>query len=150
MRPWGLAALLDASVVQVLPVMADDAAASIRDTLTQWTDDFNAGRADRLCDLFAVELRADYRGFPERDHDTICALLRRSLADAGRHYAYALDLSDIIVAGDLAVVQLTWTLSVSGAGIDGVAHSVEPGMDIFRRQSAAILILAFLLFVEAP
>lgn len=134
---------------QAPPAPAGDAAAAIRATLARWTEDFNAGRADRLCDLFAAELRYDYRGFPERDHDAVCGLLRRSLGDANRHYVYALDLREIIVAGDLAVVRLTWTLSISGAGLDGVVRSVEPGMDVFRHQpDGAWRIVRFMAYDE--
>jgi steroid delta-isomerase len=40
---------------------------------------------------------------------------------------------EIIVAGDLAVVRLTWRLTVQGK--DAPAETIEePGMDIFRRQ----------------
>ena len=38
---------------------ADDAAAEIKAALAQWTEDFNAGRADKVCDLFAQDARAD-------------------------------------------------------------------------------------------
>jgi steroid delta-isomerase len=30
--------------------------------LDQWTSDFNAGRTDKVCDLFAAGLLADVRG----------------------------------------------------------------------------------------
>jgi hypothetical protein len=69
---------------------AADAAAEIRQALTQWTDDFNAGRTDKICDLFAADVRADIRGAPERDHAAICDLLVRSLKDESKHYTYAM------------------------------------------------------------
>ena len=101
-----VAALL---VTAALPVRADDAAsrAEIAAALTQWTADFNAGRADTVCDLFARELRADFRGQPERGYDAQCALLRRSLADKTRTFSYALAIQEILVWGDVAVVRLT-------------------------------------------
>ena len=49
--------------------------------LAQWMADFNAGDAEKICDLFALDLRYDYRGQPERRYGDICALLHRSLAD---------------------------------------------------------------------
>ena len=49
-----------------LPARADDAAGEIKAALTQWTEDFNAGRADKVCGLFANDLRADVRGLQER------------------------------------------------------------------------------------
>jgi hypothetical protein len=69
--------------------------AEISAALMQWTADFNAGRADRVCELFARELRADFRGQPERGYDAQCELLKRSLADSARRYSYTLAVREI-------------------------------------------------------
>jgi uncharacterized protein (TIGR02246 family) len=115
-------------------VAADAARADIKAALLQWKDDFNAGRADQVCDLFARDLRADFRGQPERGYDALCGLLRRSLADRTRAYSYALAIKEILVWGDTAVVRLTWTLTVRPRAGGRVTTSVEPGLDVFRRQ----------------
>ncbi|MFI5013943.1 MAG: YybH family protein [Hyphomicrobiales bacterium] len=107
---------------------------AIRGALTGWMADFNAGRADRVCDLFAQELRYDYREFPERGYREICDLLHRSLADPTRRFSYALDIKEILVSGDLAVVRLVWTLTVTPRDASAPTISQEPGMDVFRRQ----------------
>ena len=65
----------------VKAVATDSAEAAIRAALSKWTQDFNAGKADAVCSLFARDLRYDFRGYPERDYDDICTRLRRSLAD---------------------------------------------------------------------
>jgi steroid delta-isomerase len=109
------------------------AQAAIRAALTQWMTDFNAGRAEKVCDLFAPDLVAQYRGQPERGWDALCDLLKRSLADRDKTYTYALAIKEILVEGDLGVVRLAWTLTVRGK--DGENTSVEPGIDIFRRQA---------------
>jgi ketosteroid isomerase-like protein len=117
-----------------IPAVADDAAqAEIRSALTQWMADFNAGRADKVCGLFAHDLRADFRGQPERDYGALCDLLQRSLGDRTRRYAYALDIKEILVWGDIAVVRLVWTLTIRPNDAPA-SSSVEPGMDIFRRE----------------
>jgi ketosteroid isomerase-like protein len=126
-----LLCLLFLSVGAPVPAHADPAA-DIRAALIQWKDDFNAGRADRVCALFAPDLRANVRGVPERDYATLCDLLQRSLNDRAKHYTYALDIKEIRVWGDVAVVRLVWTLTISQSGVGTV--SVEPGMDIFARQ----------------
>jgi uncharacterized protein (TIGR02246 family) len=110
------------------------AQAAIRAALTQWMADFNAGNADKVCGLFAPDLIAQYRGQPERDYGALCDLLKRSLNDRSKTYAYSLAIKEIIVAGDLAVVRLTWTLKVKPKDGAGEIISDEPGMDIFRRQ----------------
>lgn len=131
---FALGLLLTCLASLAMPAQGGDAAAEIEDALKQWTTDFNAGRAKETCDLFAPDLRADVRGLEERGYDEQCDLLKRSLADADRHYAYALDIEEILVFGDVAVVRLVWTLTVKEK--DGAeSKSVEQGMDLFRRQA---------------
>jgi steroid delta-isomerase len=119
------------------PVAAQSASAAqveIRAALAQWTADFNAGNSERVCALFAPDLIAQYRGQPERDYNALCDLLKRSLSDPRKKFSYALDIKEIVVAGDLAVVRLTWTLTLRGN--DGAGETIEePGMDIFRREA---------------
>jgi ketosteroid isomerase-like protein len=131
MKAVPLALLLVLLALADAPAARADDAADIRARLEQWTDDFNAGRADQVCDLFSKEAISNYRGQPERDYGEICGLLQKSLADPARDYRYQLDLREIIVEGDLAVVRLTWTLFISPLNVT----SVEPGMDIFRKEA---------------
>jgi steroid delta-isomerase len=128
---------------------AEQAEDEIRAALAAWTQDFNAGKADRVCALFSPELRYDFRGYPERGFDDICARLERSLADTGRHYAYALDIREVLVSGDMAVVRLVWTLTVTLAN-GQVVTSVEPGMDVFRKAADGSWKIIRYLAYEAP
>jgi uncharacterized protein (TIGR02246 family) len=102
----------------------------IRARLEQWTEDFNERRADAVCDLFSKDAISNYRGQPERNYDEICDLLQKSLADPARDYRYELELREIIVEGDLAVVRLVWQLFITPLNVT----SVEPGMDVFRKE----------------
>jgi len=111
------------------PAIADDAG-DIRSRLEQWTVDFNAGHADKICDLFSKEAISNYRGQPERGYAEICGLLKRSLTDPSKKFHYELDLREIIVEHDLAVVRLVWTLFITPLNVT----STEPGMDVFRRE----------------
>ena len=94
----------------------DSPESAIRAALAKWTSAFNARDASHICDLFAPDLVYDYRGFPERDYATLCGLLHRSLTDPVKTFTYALDIKEIIVSGDIAVVRLVWTLKVASAG----------------------------------
>jgi len=114
-------------------IAAERAEDEVRSALTKWTQDFNAGKADAVCALFSPELRYDFRGYPERGYADICSRLKRSLADQSKRYAYALDLREILVSGDIAVVRLVWTLTVT-LGNGQMVTSVEPGMDVFRKE----------------
>ena len=58
----------------------------------------------------------------------------RSLGDGARTFSYALAIKEILVWGDVAVVRLTWTLTVRDKSKARDVTSVEPGLDVFRRQ----------------
>ncbi len=79
-------------------------------------------------------MRYDYRGFPERGYQDVCDLLQRALSDPNKRFSYSADIKEIIVAGDLAVVRLTWTLKVKSNDAPQEISSEEPGLDVFRRQ----------------
>ncbi len=146
----GLAALLAVALapsVSAEPVGSAEAA--IRKTLAQWTADFNDGRSSEVCKLFALELRYDYRGFPERSYDDICALLQELLTDLGTSYVYELQVNEVMVSGDLAAVRLVWTLIVKRRGDLAGTITKEPGLDIFRRQrDGSWKIVRYLAFEE--
>jgi ketosteroid isomerase-like protein len=125
------AALLAAIVTIACPGTgrADDAA-DIRAALEQWRADFNARNRDSICGLFAEDVVADVQGVPPRDFVKVCDTLQETLADPTRTMSYALDIKELIVVGELAVVRLDWTLTVEPGG----TTTMERGMDVFRRQ----------------
>jgi steroid delta-isomerase len=108
--------------------------ATIRAALTQWRDDFNAGRAEKICDIFAPVLQADNKGGGERDFDAQCKLLHNVLADPARGFIYAVDIKDIFAAGDMAAVRLVWTLTTRVKATGELATSEEQGLDVFGRD----------------
>jgi ketosteroid isomerase-like protein len=123
---------------------------AIRAALAKWTSDFNARDDSRICDLFSKDLRYDYRGFPERDYETLCGLLRRSLVDPTKRFAYALDIKEIVVSGDIAIVRLVWTLKVTPPAAASPVESKEPGLDVFRRQANGSWKIVRYIAYEAP
>jgi steroid delta-isomerase len=150
----GLKALLAAcsmliAVAGPASAQSADAETAIREALAAWTRDFNARDSSRICDLFATDLRYDYRGFPERGYAALCGLLRRSLADPTKRFVYALDVREVIVSGDLAIVRLVWTLKTTVAGAPPI-ESKEPGLDVFRRQPDSRWKIVRYIAYEAP
>jgi ketosteroid isomerase-like protein len=131
--PLCAAALIVWPVSPLTAQPVDSAEAAIRAALTKWTDDFNAGDAQKACGLFSPELRYDYRGFPERNYRDVCNALQHALADSTKSYRYALDIAEIIGSGDVAVVRLTWILTVNEAGADPQVTR-ERGLDVFRKE----------------
>jgi uncharacterized protein (TIGR02246 family) len=111
------------------------AQAAIRGALTRWMEAFNAGDAEKACALFAPDLIAQVRGRGERGYAAQCDLLKRSLSDPTKTYTYTLAVKEILVAGDVAVVRLTWTLKVRQKDTGSETATDEFGIDIFRRQA---------------
>jgi ketosteroid isomerase-like protein len=119
----GFAAVLPCAIAEPVP---DEAA--IRATLNQWMADFNAGRVEKVCDIFAPVLRADVKGVGERDFDAQCRTLRDALADPARSLSYALDIRDIFA------VRLVWTLTTRVKATGAVRTVEEQGLDVFGRD----------------
>jgi len=111
-------------------VNADRAAITAR--LQAWAAAFNARNAKGVCDIFAPDLVATVPGAVESGRNALCARLATTLAKPGLKLRYTPDIREIIVAGNIAVVRLFWTLT---AEVKGRAESsVEAGMDVFQRQ----------------
>ena len=129
---------------------AAEAEKAIRDALTRWTADFNARDTTRICELFAPDLRYDFRGMPERDYNAMCSGLKRTLGDPSKRLTYAFDIKEIIVSGDMAIVRLVWTSKVSREGSAQATETKEPGLDVFRRQPDGQWRIARYMAYEAP
>lgn len=145
-----LNALLTLTVVFILSVFSlptlsyagDNAAVlteaderEIRSALESWTRDFNDKKKEEVCGLFAPDLIANYGNYPELNYESICTQLKSSLTMEDKTFRYTLDIKEIIVSGDLAVVRLIWTLDVRDTGGNLIETVKDRGMDIFRRQA---------------
>jgi uncharacterized protein (TIGR02246 family) len=148
MKRRALATLL--ATCWAVTALADPVAEkAIRDALSTWTEHFNARDATRICDLFAPDLRYDFRGQPERDFGAMCSGLKRTLADRSKTLTYSFDIKEIIVSADMAIVRLVWTSRVQ-AGSGPIVETKEPGLDVFRRQTDGTWRISRYLAYEAP
>jgi uncharacterized protein (TIGR02246 family) len=138
MRGFGaalIAFLVTCLALSPLPAAAQPSAeAEIRTALAQWTDDFNARRSDRVCDLFAKDLVATYRGVPERGYARQCELLTTALTDPKRRFHNALEISEILPFGDIAIVRVVWTQTIRDPDSGRETRTIEPGLDVFRKD----------------
>jgi len=138
------------AVLIIPPAAAQSPEAEIRAALTQWTSDFNAGHADKVCDLFAPSLRADVRGAAERDFDTQCQLLRKALADPEQAYSEAFELKEVVTERDMAVVRLTWTTTTRVKATGQVSTTVDQGLDVFGKGSDGVWRIIRYMAYERP
>lgn len=134
----GLAVLAIGFLACSVPALATDTAdgaATIRAELVDWTQAYNARQADKVCGIFSEDLRYKFGQVQDRGYSDVCTALRRLLGDETHRSHYTLDLREILVYGDIAVVRLIWTLDSSQPGSSATVRTLEPGMDIFQRQS---------------
>ncbi len=132
-----LAALAFGLLARSVPALATDTAdgsATIRAELVAWTQAYNARQADKVCGIFSKDLRYKFGEVQDRGYNDVCSALHRLLGDETQRSHYTLDLREILVYGDIAVVRLIWRLDSSQPGSNATARSLEPGMDIFQRQ----------------
>lgn len=106
----------------------------IRSAIENWRSAFNARDEDRVCDLFAPDLVAKYQGEPERDYASLCEMLRAAVRDSDVAYRYSVEINEIVVYGETAVVRLVWALAIEKAGSPKQTIE-EPAVDIFHHQS---------------
>ena len=105
----------------------------IRSAFARWTENFNTGQKDEVCDLFAKDLQSEYRGVPSRGYERQCQILQESLSDPTRRYSYTLNIREVLVFGDIAIARVIWTLTIRK--IDGQEAKVtEPSLDVLRRE----------------
>ena len=118
-----------------MPARADPDAdrAAIAGRLQRWTAAFNARDASGTCDLFAPNLVSTVPGALDDGRNAVCKRLSALLAKPKLQLHYSLDIREIIVAGDVAIVRLFWTLTIQRGAERDVSR--EAGMDIFQRQS---------------
>jgi steroid delta-isomerase len=140
-RFWRLAAssiILAAALATPLdpPSAAEPTTAAeneIRSAIENWRSVFNARDEEQVCDLFAPDLVANYQGEPERNYSSLCQMLRTALRNPDARYRYSVQINEIMVYGETAVVRLVWTLEIDQAG--NLKQTIEePAVDIFRRQ----------------
>jgi uncharacterized protein (TIGR02246 family) len=141
-RVWRLAArsiVTAAALIAVLelPGWAEPTAAAqneIRSALEKWRSAFNDRDERQVCDIFAPDLVANYQGAPERDYASLCQLLQTAVQDSQKTFRYSLNVNEILVYGETAVVRLVWTLEIEQDGTPkGTVE--ETAVDIFRHQA---------------
>jgi uncharacterized protein (TIGR02246 family) len=106
----------------------------IHSAIENWRSAFNARDEERVCALFAPDLVANYQGEPERDYASLCEMLRAAIRDPDVAYRYSVEIDEIVVYGETAIVRLVWALEIEKAGSPKQTIE-EPAVDIFHRQA---------------
>ena len=110
---------------------ADKAAIIAR--LQHWASAFNERDVSAVCDLFSPDLVSTVPGALNAGHDVVCQRLTKLLQNPDLDLKYRVDIKEVIVSGDIAVVRLFWTLTTVENGRS--EDSLEAGMDLFQKQA---------------
>ena len=152
MRVLGMMVAAGLALSAAIPALADPAAdeAAIRDRFAKWTDAFNAKDPAGVCDLFAPDLIYSLPEVVNGTQATLCGNLAKLFTRSDLKLRYDLPaIHEMIVAGDVAVVRLTWTLTAEANGKKDT--TTEEGIDIFRRQPDGRWSIArFIAFTTSP
>lgn len=114
------------------PARADEAAA-IRNAINGWADDFNALKSAVVCSIFAPDLHYDF-GVEPGNYNSLCNRLQQALGETAVRYRYTPDIQEILISGDLAVVRIVWTLTVTRNGNAEPTVVTEPAMYVMRHD----------------
>ena len=109
--------------------------AAIEQALDRWPVDFAAGNVTAVCGLFAPDAVLSYPGTPDRNRNAACSGFKNILASPDKDFRYAAPMiEETLIRGDLAVVRLIWTLTVSDKRGRTLEVDREKGLDVFERQ----------------
>jgi ketosteroid isomerase-like protein len=99
-----------------------------------WTAAFNERDGNRICDIFAKKVVADFAGIPSKTYPTICASLKSMLQEPDRRYHYRYEFRNIYRSGNLAAIRLTWFFTTIENGRKSL--QIEQGLDVLERNKA--------------
>lgn len=120
---------------------------AIGNALTAWMTVLNGGDVDAVCAIFAPDLRFDLGPFIDATYGQLCDRLHRMLRNRQVAFQYALDIKEILISGDLAVVRLVWTPIVTHRGREKPVVTTEPRIDVMRHdQNGAWRIFRFIAY----
>lgn len=126
------------------PAAADDASAraaaaeaQIRASLADWVQAFNAGDYARAAKVWAPDLVGWYPGAPDDTYAKEQEGAQRPPDPAAPKIEFALEIVDVTVSGDMAVVRDRWTETVTPRSGGESKKQALRSFEVWRRQPDA-------------
>lgn len=99
-----------------------------------WTVAFNHKDLTGACGLFSKSVVADYQGVKQKDYQAICGGFKKIFDESNKQYFYGYKIHQVYQSGDLAVVRVTWYLSVYNGSI--LLEKVrDEGIDVLMKKN---------------
>lgn len=115
---------------------------------SEWTKAFNNKDLKASCSLFRSDVKAKYRGLPEKNYDDICNGFDKIFKEKNKDYQYSFEVHDVFSQENLAVVRITWYLQIKENGLNKSVVQDE-GMDVLEKdQQDRWQIVNYLAFQE--
>lgn len=102
--------------------------------LIEWTEAFNRKDIVKTCDLFSKTVTATYRGAPKKNYETICNGFKKIFAEKDKNYQYRFEMHEVYRSLDLAVIRVTWYLTIDEPG-KKTGLKQDEGLDVLQQDS---------------
>ncbi|HEX8271286.1 MAG TPA: DUF4440 domain-containing protein [Longimicrobiaceae bacterium] len=112
--------------------------AAIRAAVVHSGEAANAGDPEEVMALYARDIVLSYPGVPDMDYAALERGYREMLRTPGVTLRTAPEIHEIMVSGDLAVVRVTWTTTVTTAAPGQPAKSASRlarDLQVWRREA---------------
>jgi len=132
-----LAGFLFCVTVSGVAVEASDATdrSEIEALLNQWAKDYNSKNLSETCSVFAPDLIVRGPTLPDKNFEAMCAHLKDQMERRDLTFKdVALDIEEILISGDLAVVRAVWTYTSTPLHSKEKSKFKEIELDVLKRQ----------------
>jgi uncharacterized protein (TIGR02246 family) len=107
----------------------------IQTLFTQWEKDYNSGNLSATCSVFAPDLIVRGANLPDKDFEAMCAHLKDQMQRRDVAFKYVgLDIEEILISGDLAVVRAVLTYTLTDLKSKEKSQFKEIELDVLKRQ----------------
>jgi uncharacterized protein (TIGR02246 family) len=108
--------------------------AAVRAAVLHSGEAANAGDPDAVMALYARDIVLSYPGVPDMDYETLARGYREILRTPGVALRTVPEIHEILVSGDLAVVRVTWTTTITQGEPPRAATRLARDLQVWRRE----------------
>lgn len=101
---------------------------------SDWSEAFNKKDLTKTCDLFSKTMTATYQGSPEKNYQSVCNKFKELFNQKNKQYQYRFEIHQVYRSLDLAVVRITWYLTVDELG-KKTAVIQDEGLDVLQQDA---------------
>lgn len=109
--------------------------AAVRAAVLHSGEAANAADPDAIMALYARDIVLSYPGVPDMDYETLARGYREMLRTPGVALWTVPEIREILVSGDLAVVRVTWTTTITQGEPARSTTRLARDLQVWRREA---------------